>query len=66
MTFALIVRKKDQPCVVGMLWAEDEAKARVLACSFCHLNDEEQVTVCRTESREIPFVLSDGPRMQFC
>jgi hypothetical protein len=66
MTFAVLVIKNDQRRVVGTLWADDEAKARDLAPAICTCRADEQVSVCRTENREIPFRLNIPAPMQFC
>ena len=65
MTFSVMLVKEDQRRVIGTLWTDDEAKAQSLAPTLWCCPDGEQLRVCRTEDREIPFRLAD-PRMNFC
>lgn len=66
MTFSVMLVTEDQRRVIGTLWAENEINAQALAPALCHCNDGERVSVCQTESREIPFRLIEVQRMQFC
>ena len=59
MTFSLMLIKDDQPRVIGTLWANNEANARSLANEFRPCPETEQLRICRTEDREIPFRLAD-------
>ena len=64
MTYSVVVVKDNEPRVVGTLWADDEANARVLATLHPCLPGE-QVTLLQTEKRELPFQLSVQPT-HFC
>lgn len=66
MTFWVVLIKENQPQVVGTLWASDERDAEKLAPAICGGAPGATVSVRRTEDREIPFRLNEGPRMEFC
>lgn len=65
MTFLLLLLKENQPKVIGTLWASDETSAQALAPAICRCSNGTTLSVRRTEDREIPLRLSDGPRMLF-
>lgn len=66
MTFSVLLIKENKPQVVGTLWASDERDAEALAPAICTSTSGAKVSVRRTEDREIPFRLNEGPRIQFC
>jgi len=53
--------KDDQPQIIGMLWTSDEANAQSLATVIRPCSESEQLRICRTDDREIPFRLADRP-----
>ena len=65
MTFLVLLLKENQPKVIGTLWASDETSAQALAPAICSCSKGTTLSVRRTEDREIPLRLFDGPRMLF-
>jgi hypothetical protein len=55
MTFSVMMLKGDQPRVVGMLWANDQASAEAIAPQMCGGADGDRVQLRITEDREIPL-----------
>jgi hypothetical protein len=65
MTFSVMLINDNQRQVVGTLWTDDEAKAQALVPELCRGSGQDQVFLCRTESREIPLRLAQ-PGTNFC
>jgi hypothetical protein len=65
MTFSVMLINDNQRQVVGTLWTDDEARAQSLVPELCQGSGEDQVFLCRTESREIPLRLAQ-PGTNFC
>jgi hypothetical protein len=59
MTFAIMKIKGENQRVVGTLWTNDENQARSLATDLCKCSDGEQLRICLTEDREIPFRVAE-------
>jgi len=66
MTFSVLVIKDNQPRVVGILWAADEARAQAAVLAVCPCREGEKVAVRKTEDREIPLRIPDVAAPTFC
>jgi hypothetical protein len=55
MTFSVMMIKDDQPHVVGLLWADDQASAEAIAPQICGQADGDRLQLRIAEDREIPL-----------
>lgn len=57
MTFSVVAVENEREKVVGTIWADGEAQAKMIASNVYPSTGENDVWVRPTELREIPFRL---------
>ena len=59
MTYAVVAIENEREKILGTIWAEGEAQARLMASNVYQPVHEESIRVKPAELREIPFRLPD-------